>query len=73
VKIPLILRKILENMAAESGSLPLKVGEFTCMPGKTAQFVAKVCQVWFQKVMVASVRIWKSSFIHELIIVSMLV
>jgi hypothetical protein len=31
VKIPLISRKIFENMAAESGSLPLKVGEFTCM------------------------------------------
>jgi hypothetical protein len=26
-----ILRKIFENMAAESGSLLLKVGEFTCM------------------------------------------
>jgi hypothetical protein len=31
VKIPLILRKIFESMAAESGRLPLKVGEFTCM------------------------------------------
>jgi hypothetical protein len=31
VKIPLILRKIVENMAAGSGILPLKVGEFTCM------------------------------------------
>jgi hypothetical protein len=31
VKIPLILRKIFENMAAESGSLQLKVGEFTYM------------------------------------------
>jgi hypothetical protein len=31
VKIPLILRKIFENMAAESGSHPLIVGEFTCM------------------------------------------
>jgi hypothetical protein len=24
-------KKSFENMAAESGSLPLKVGEFTCM------------------------------------------
>jgi hypothetical protein len=31
VKTPLILRKVFENMAAERGSLPLKVGEFTCM------------------------------------------
>jgi hypothetical protein len=31
VKISLILRKIFENMAAESVSLPLKEGEFTCM------------------------------------------
>jgi hypothetical protein len=31
VKIPLILRKIFENMAAESGSFQLKVGEFTFM------------------------------------------
>jgi hypothetical protein len=31
VKIPLILRKIFENMATERGSLPLKMGEFTCM------------------------------------------
>jgi hypothetical protein len=31
MKIPLILRKIFENMAIESGSLPPKVGEFTCM------------------------------------------
>jgi hypothetical protein len=31
VKIPLILRKICENMAAESGSIPLKVGELTFM------------------------------------------
>jgi hypothetical protein len=31
VKIPLILRKIFENMAAGSRSLPLKVGKFTCM------------------------------------------
>jgi hypothetical protein len=31
VKIPHILRKIFENMAAKSGSLPLKVGEFTIM------------------------------------------
>jgi hypothetical protein len=29
MKIPLILRKIFENMASESGSLLLKVGEFT--------------------------------------------
>jgi hypothetical protein len=29
--IPLTLRKIFENMAAEFGSLLLKVGEFTCM------------------------------------------
>jgi hypothetical protein len=33
MKIPLILRKIFKSMAANSGSLPLKVGEFTCMPG----------------------------------------
>jgi hypothetical protein len=31
VKIPLIVKKIFENMAAKSGGLPLKVGEFTCM------------------------------------------
>jgi hypothetical protein len=31
VKIPIILRKFFENMAAESGSLPLKEEEFTCM------------------------------------------
>jgi hypothetical protein len=30
VKTPLILRKIFQNMAAKSGSLLLKVGEFTC-------------------------------------------
>jgi hypothetical protein len=30
-KIPLILRKIFENIAAESGNLTLKVGGFTCM------------------------------------------
>jgi hypothetical protein len=31
MKIPFILRKIFKNMAEESGSFPLKVGEFTCM------------------------------------------
>jgi hypothetical protein len=31
VKIPLILRKIFENTAGESGSSQLKVGKFTCM------------------------------------------
>jgi hypothetical protein len=31
VTISLISRKIFENMAAETGNLPLKVGEFICM------------------------------------------
>jgi hypothetical protein len=35
VKIPLILRIIFENMTEESGSVPLKVGEFTCMIKET--------------------------------------
>jgi hypothetical protein len=38
VKILLILRKFFENMAAESGSLPLKVGGFTCMPCNVLAF-----------------------------------
>jgi hypothetical protein len=38
--MPLILRKIFENMAAEKGRLTLKVGEFTCMHN-TQKYIRK--------------------------------